>query len=131
MLLKQTLTVLLVVLNVFYISAQDKKIEIGLVFNPAYSSRSLTSSDEYFTDALNEQEGLIFGFGAGVQIAVLKKTQLELVTGLLYSKQGFDLGEINLPEAELSGKSICNFLQIPIRMITMSRQARRFISLLV
>src|SRR5688572_22201751 len=111
----------LAVLNTCCVFAQDKQLTLGVVINPTYASRLLVSSEDDYAEILNDIEGPMFGFDAGVQITVMKRTRLELVIGLLYSRQGFDLGETELRDIDgntsvVGGKSICEFLQVPIRI---------------
>lgn len=110
-LMAKTLSVLLAIMLHQNVSAQ-KKLDIGIFLSPTYANRHLVSGPAFHTD-----EKPIISYDVGALITVLKKGEATVQTGLVYSRKGYNWGELYFtPKPKPVPIEILTYLSVPIRV---------------
>lgn len=121
MIRKAYLVFLLLITGVAIVSGQERKMELGIIISPTYTSRYLTGPGDK-TDDLNELESGLFSFDAGAQLALINNGRFSLLTGLIYSRKGFNLGEYvhrdntGMVAGKIEPKVFYSYLEVPIKI---------------
>lgn len=109
--------------------AQTTKIgasNVGLIFSPNYSCRTIKAPSEHqsIKDSRDENESAIFGFSGGVSYQYALRFGLTLETGAYFTRKGYRYGNIPVttsPDPLLSVGTMTNwiyhdFMDIPVKV---------------
>jgi hypothetical protein len=101
--------------------AQNSKVELQIVISPTYCSTLLTG-DKQQREVLHDFYKPLPGYDAGLQIVALRRSKMEFITGIIYSRKRVSMGDIDFRDQnnETIGtvhvKSIHHFLEIPLKI---------------
>jgi hypothetical protein len=123
----------LALLFVCSFSVAQPNFDFQVVFNPTLSWRYVTGDAET-KEFLRDVHKPIIRYDVGVLVTALKKSQLSVETGLIYSRKGLSYGEIsfrdinNDPMGSVKVALHTDFIEVPVRIIySLSQMDRHYL----